>query len=201
MKNDEKAFIYAVFRSFFELVFKLIYYVLKSIVQKERQAIAVSSFLPQRPIDESQMEVVFNCMENGRFSVAFQILNDLKSTGRPDILFALGVCLFTAGECVSAAGYFEQSLVALKGTRADSVSVPKTETYRTLRKREIAKQVYLRPFRFCFAESFFEITKENIVITLAEAFVGCGNSEKAKTLINSLSGEEFSDIKTRINAL
>ena len=161
----------------------------------------MSSFLPQKPMDESQPELAFDCMEAGHFSAAFQILSGLSPTDRVDVLFALGVCLFAAGDYAAAAGYFEQSLTALKRTRAEGISAPKTAIYQTLRKAEIARQVYLKPFRLSFAEMFFEMTKENIIIALAEAFLRCGNTDKAKLLVNSLHGDEFGELKARINAI
>ena len=159
----------------------------------------MSSFLPQKTIDESQLELAFNCMENGYFSAAFQILNASKSSERADILFALGICLFSAEDYAAAVRYFEQALSALKCNRSGGVPPPKTETYKILRKNEISGKAYLKPFCVLFTKSFFESAKENITIALAEALVKCGNTDKAKIFINSLSGDEFSAIKELIN--
>ena len=163
----------------------------------------MNSFLSQNPIDESLVKNAFDFIEQRRFSTAFLILNELKSVGREraDILFALGTCLFSAGEYNSSAEYFEQSLVALKHMNQAGSMAPKTETYRNIRRNEIAENIYLKPFNLHFASLFFQITKENIILSIAKSYMKNKNTDKAKTFINSLNGDEFCDIKDQINKM
>ena len=158
----------------------------------------MSSFLPQKPLDEELLKNAFAFMEQRCFAPAFLILSDLKSSERADIQFALGICHINAEEYDIAAGYFEQSLTALKRLNPAGSAMAKTDTYRVLRRKEIAESLYLQPFTMQTATQFFDITKENIILALAESCVKSGNIAKAKTLLNSLNGDEFKDIKARI---
>jgi Tetratricopeptide repeat. len=152
-------------------------------------------FAPGNQADTTLLDTAIKSIQEGWLSVALRILQNADSAETAH-LFALGVCLFRADEFAQAAEHFEKALIALKQSQLGVSLYPKTDTYRKLRKRELANCAYLTPFDSGFITN--EQAKENILIALAEACFRAGNTDKAKTLVNSLVGEEFDEIKTLI---
>ena len=157
-------------------------------------------FLQNNGLDSQKLNLALGFIESNRFAAAFRILSGLNTDDNAEATFALGVCLDKASEYPLAAGCFEKTLAVLKRNRPLASSAPKTDVYRILRQAEIAEKAYLVPFYPEDAADFFETVKENVTIALAEAYVKCGDTDKAKVLINSLAGSEFDEIKTKINA-
>ena len=159
----------------------------------------MSSFLPQKPLDEGKLDAALALMDAGRFSAAFRVLCELQADDHAGALFARGVCLFRAGEYFEAAVYFEKSLTALKKIRPLGRLTTKPDIYRILRKQEIAQKVYLKPFRLgMVSDDLSLIISEDIMMAAADAYIHCGNTDKAKTLISALNGSEFDEIKSLI---
>ena len=168
---------------------------------------------PKKPEDDS-FDIAIECIKDGQFSAAFQILNNGSNNNglnagrpgneRPDTIFALGCCFYKAEEYAKAAEHFEQALSGLRQIRPTSpsmgmsTSISKSETYRKLRKDEMKRNMYLVPFKLSQAERNPEITTENVMVAAATAFFKAGDKERAKKLINVLNGEEFNEIKSTI---
>jgi hypothetical protein len=164
----------------------------------------MSMFAPEKQVDTApDCDVIINLIKEGRISSALRALQNSENGVGSSIgtakLFALGVCFFKAAEYTAASAYFEKALIALKQSQPQSGLYPKSDTYRKLRKQELASRTYLTPFDNNFIALGGEQIKENIILALANSCFCEGNKDKAKTLVNSLVGEEFSEIKTLVS--
>jgi|GEM_PF-2827052 len=156
----------------------------------------MSMFAPEKQVDNNiNFDNILALIKDGRISSALCVLQNSENTTETAKLFALGICFLKAEEYSSASEYFEKALIALKQSQLSGNQYPKTDIYRKLRKRELSDRTYLTPFDNSFIALGGEQVKENIILALAESCFLAGNTDKAKTLINSLIGEEFDEIK------
>lgn len=161
----------------------------------------MSSFLPQKQFDESKLRAAMDCMREERFSQAYLLFKAMQTVERADIFFSLGLCCYRAEDYSSAAGYFEKTLSIVKRQAAHATTFPKDETYIRLRKQELSSFIFLSPFYQEYLEEFPVVTKENVILASAAAYIKCKDAGKAEILLNSLSATEFAEIKAEIGRL
>lgn len=158
----------------------------------------MSSFLPQKQLDEGKLRTAIDCMRGQCFSQAYLLLKDMQTTERADIIFSLGLCCYLAEDYSSALGYFEKTLSIVKKRAATASSFPKDETYIRLRKKELSSFIFLSPFYQEYFETFPVVIRENVILASAMTCIRCKDAGKAEILLNSLSAAEFDEIKAEI---
>ena len=159
----------------------------------------MSSFLPAKQADNSDIRSAFELLVSGFFAEGFLKLQNLSEIEKPAPLFNLGLCYLHCENFDLAAEFFEKSLLAIKKNGA-LTSVPKNDVYIKLREKEITEKAYLYPMSDDFSVQFTEQAKENIILALIDASLALSLTEKAKKLSNSLIGEEFTKVKWEINS-
>ena len=144
---------------------------------------------------ENVRERLFALVKERRFAEEALLVKDLSGDEKPDVLFNAALVQLRAGEPGKALAGLEKARTGLRNPGA-GLTV-RTETYRKLRVEAIERQNYLRPMSSDYIELFPDIAKENILLTMIDAYTQCGQTDRAAALALSLAGDEFDGVKAK----
>ena len=154
----------------------------------------MSSFL-QPKSQNKNAPCVYYLLRSGHFAQAYTLIKPYADSKDFIALFGLGICYSSAEDFEKAAMFFEKALLAAKSSGLATALTERSEIYITLRKKEIADKVYLKPVKSDFYDKFPEAVRENTTMALVETLIKCAQKDKAKQFAAMLSGEEFTDFK------
>ena len=123
------------------------------------------------------------------------MVKDLSGGEKPDVLFNAALVELRAGEPEKALTGLEKARTGIRNP-GDGPAV-RTETYRKLRAEDIERQSYLHPMSCEYIELFPAIARENILLTMIDAYTQCGQTDRAAALALSLAGDEFAGVKVK----
>lgn len=156
----------------------------------------MSTFLTNGSINESDIDLAYNCLCRGRFAEGFMLLQKVSDNARSDVLFNIGLCYMRAFDFTEALNYFEKALSAIQRIGIGA-PIKKDTVYIKLRENDIKNEAFLQPVNKQYIECFTTIAKENTILSLTKLYSACGMNDKAKKLANTLIGEEFAAIKNQ----
>jgi hypothetical protein len=145
--------------------------------------------------DENPGNLFFALLKEQRFAEAELLLKDLSGSEKPDVLFNAALVWLRAGEPEKALPTLEKARTGIRNPGA-SFTV-RTDTYRKLRAADIEQQNYLRPMDSEYIEAFPHSARENILLTMIDAYAQCGREDRAAALSLSLTGDEFAAVKAK----
>jgi hypothetical protein len=109
--------------------------------------------------------------------------------------FNLALCYTSIADFQNSAAELEKALSCAKTFQ----SPQNNALYKAFRLSQIKNESFLKPMDFDFAQTFPNEAKEDIIMALILSYNKCGLKERAKTLANSLVGEQFNEFKKGIN--
>ena len=144
---------------------------------------------------ENLGERLFALVKEQRFAEAALLVRDLSGDEKPDVLFNAALVHLRAGEPEKALTYLEKARTGV-GNPGSGLTV-RSETYRKLRAEDIERQSCLYPMSSGYIELFPGIARENILLTMIDAYTQCGRMDRAAALALSLAGDEFAGVKAK----
>ena len=143
--------------------------------------------------DEDAISIAIQGMKQGHYADAFHVLTSVKSECA-EIQYNLGLCYYYVKQYESAATCFEKALILIRQMKPSAILRSHNRTI--LRQLEIANKSYLNPIDANYLYHFSNTMKENATLACIDAYRHAKRMDKVKILLSSLSGEEFSLIKS-----